>query len=501
MEFSQSFVVSAVLVLLTLCVFVRKTRIFSKKRYPPGPWGFPIIGHLPFLGGKTEKTFIKWWEQYGDVFSFRLGSWNAVMINGYDAIKDAADRSDDVFSDRPQLVFNKVINDEAFEGKKLISFLSFCPKYLHLKKITSRAIKNYMLKCDYPHETLFRDEAVRLADKLIGHGNDHHVEMIPYIEHSAESIVYQMFYGKGKEEEIEMNVKEIVDAVAYVNKFLSVENLVDALPWLRFVKRGKIEEFKKAVRATDRLTESIAEEHKATYEQGETRDFVDALLALSNEMPEEENDVSFPRSYLLHQRVAFQVGALDPISRTMLYIILYLTKHPDVQDRVQKEVDDVIGNDKAVRYKDRDDLPYLHAVILEVMRITSIVPTGMLRSAHHDTKFRGYDIDKDTLVFFNLHSVAHEKSFWGDPECFRPDRLLNEHGYLDNEKMFHIQYFGIGRRKCMGEMIARTHVFITTATLMQRCSFKKAEGCDLDTDPIRSIVLSPKPFKIFVQSR
>jgi cytochrome P450 len=327
------------------------------------------------------------------------------------------------------------------------------------------------------------------------------MQLASHVELAVESMVYQMFYGKGKEEEIEANVKEVVDAMSYINKFLNADNSVNFMPWLLYLKQGKIEEFKQAILATDKVTKLKAEERIATFEQGQVRDMVDALLAFSNEMPEEENAESFPRAYLIHQRVAFQTAIFDPVCRTILFIILYLTKYPEVQECVNTEISDVIGNDKAVGYKDRDNLPYLHAVILEVMRITSLVPTALPHSALHDTKLRGYDIDKDTMVFFNLHSVSHDKLFWGDPESFRPERLLNEQGHVDKEKCFRILYFGAGRRRCMGEMMAKILVFITTATLLQRCSFKKAEGCDLDTEPIRGAVYGPKQFKVIVQSK
>jgi hypothetical protein len=97
-------------------------RIFQNrnKTYPDGPFGFPIIGHLPLFGNYPPKTFMKWWNSYGDVFSIRLGSWNAIVVNGYNAVKAAAEHPDDVFSGRPNF-FLWIFTEKA--SRKLLLLL------------------------------------------------------------------------------------------------------------------------------------------------------------------------------------------------------------------------------------------------------------------------------------------------------------------------------------------------------------------------------------------
>jgi cytochrome P450 len=148
----------------------------------------------------------------------------------------------------------------------------------------------------------------------------------------------------------------------------------------------------------------------------------------------------------------------------------------------------ILGNDQA-------KLPYVMATVLEVLRKTAIVPFAIPHLTPNDTKLRGYDIDKDTVVFFNLHSVAHKESYWGGPENFRPKRLLDDSGNL-LEKCSHIMAFGAGRRQCPGETIAKMKIFIVIATLLQRCLFQKADGSDLDFNPTWGLVLS---FKVIVK--
>ena len=97
----------SILVSIFVVTFYLYRHLFLRKgkRYPPGPWGLPIIGHLPFLGPYPPQTFHKWQKTYGDVFSIRMGGWDTVVLNGYSAVKDAMDRKDDVFSSRPKFFF------------------------------------------------------------------------------------------------------------------------------------------------------------------------------------------------------------------------------------------------------------------------------------------------------------------------------------------------------------------------------------------------------------
>ncbi|XP_060582260.1 cytochrome P450 1A1-like [Ruditapes philippinarum] len=224
------------------------------------------------------------------------------------------------------------------------------------------------------------------------------------------------------------------------------------------------------------------------------RDISDALCGVSIDLPENGTGDTLSSTLLQFQILSLQGAGFDTTSRTIMFIILYLITFPDVQERAQKEIDHELGSSRNISGNDQAKLPYVMATVLEVLRKTAIVPFAIPHLTLHDAKLRGYDIDKDTVVFFNLHSVAHKESYWGCPENFRPKRLLDDSGNL-LEKCSHLA-FGAGRRQCPGETIAKMKIFIVIATLLQRCSFQKADGSDLDFDPTRGLVLS---FKVIVK--
>ncbi|XP_060582261.1 cytochrome P450 1A1-like [Ruditapes philippinarum] len=488
------------LAFITLCLASWWAKWFSKKRYPPGPWGFPIFGHLPLLSNKPELKYSKWRQKYGDIFSIRFGSWNTIIVNGYEAIKDAAERKDDVFSGRPEFATEIAIR-ESFDGLESITFCNFTPKYLQLRKRTTMAMRKYVNKCDYSPNDLFREEAEKLTEKLLRYPPDEPVSIDLDIQLAVISALYQMLFGRGKEDEIKPHLNLIIESTETFNKFVSSGNLVDVIPWLRYIMKMEVDKFKAAITATDSITKSKISEHRTSFQTGQTRDILDALCDLSNDLPENGTGDTLSATLLQFQILSLQGAGFDTTSRTIMFIILYLITFPDVQERAQKEIDQELGSSRNISGNDQAKLPYVMATVLEVLRKTAIVPFAIPHLTLHDTKLRGYDIDKDTVVFFNLHSVAHEESYWGDPENFRPERLLDDSGNLDRVKCSHIMAFGAGRRQCPGETIAKMKIFIVIATLLQRCSFQKAGGSDLNLDPTRGLVLSPKPFKVIVKRR
>jgi cytochrome P450 len=194
-------------------------------------------------------------------------------------------------------------------------------------------------------------------------------------------------------------------------------------------------------------------------------------------------------------------AGFDTSNKSLQWAILYMAEYPEVQQRVQKEIDDVIGSGQRVELKDKPRLTYTEATILEIMRMTSIAPFALPKIAIKDTLLQGYNIDKGTVVFFNIHSISYDTNFWGDPQIFRPERLIDDNNKLIKEKCNHIVPFGLGRRRCVGEFLAKMEQFLFFANILRRCKLFKAPGVQYDLEPELGLVYSPKPFKVVIEER
>ncbi|XP_049964331.1 probable cytochrome P450 304a1 [Schistocerca serialis cubense] len=160
-------------------------------------------------------------------------------------------------------------------------------------------------------------------------------------------------------------------------------------------------------------------------------------------------------------------------STVLSWALLYVARHPEAQRRAQLELDSVVGNSRLPNLNDRLHLPYTEAILRETMRMQTLLPIGIPHAATENTTLQGYSIPKGTVVIANLWSMHMDKSVWGDPENFRPERFLNSDGTLCTKDL--TLPFSTGKRVCPGETFARQNMFLMLATLLQNFSVR-ADG-------------------------
>ncbi|KAG2469215.1 CP2G1 protein, partial [Polypterus senegalus] len=158
------------------------------------------------------------------------------------------------------------------------------------------------------------------------------------------------------------------------------------------------------------------------------------------------------------------------------------------KEKVQKEIDAVIGRDRAPAMEDRRKMPYADAVFHEIQRFIDLLPLNVLHMTTKDTVFRGYTIPEGTMVVPMLHSVMFEKTKWATPDSFNPGHFLDENGCFRMSSSF--MPFSTGKRKCAGEGLAMMELFLFFSTLLQNFSF-------FPTEEPANISLSPDSKLIF----
>ena len=124
----------------------------------------------------------------------------------------------------------------------------------------------------------------------------------------------------------------------------------------------------------------------------------------------------------------------ETTTNTLIWSIIYLLHNPDVARKVQDEIDQVLGRGRMPSMKDKQDLPYVEATILEIQRMAEIVPFGVPHCVLEDVEFRGYTIPKGTTVMSNLYAVHRDEAVWNDPDTFKPSRFLDENGKVDRKE-------------------------------------------------------------------
>ena len=148
----------------------------------------------------------------------------------------------------------------------------------------------------------------------------------------------------------------------------------------------------------------------------------------------------------------------------------------------------------------RSKLPYTEAVLLEIQRLGNVSPTALLHTTTAPTTVGKFNFPVDT------HILPHLTSMMMDPEAFPEPRRFNPKRFIDDRGCFaphhNVVPFGVGKRKCPGENLAKAELFIFFTSLVHKFEIRPAHENDLPTTKYRpGVALAPLPFKARFISR
>jgi cytochrome P450 len=155
----------------------------------------------------------------------------------------------------------------------------------------------------------------------------------------------------------------------------------------------------------------------------------------------------------------------------MKWWMLAMVAFPETQRRAQAELDAVVGRSRIPSFSDLDGLPYLRAMVKEVLRWKSILPVGIPHQSLEDDWYEGMFIPKGTMCLVNVGLCNQDPVVYGDDATqFDPSRHLNPDGTLapsppDTQDEGHVVY-GFGNRICIGRHVANDTMFIAFAILL-----------------------------------
>lgn len=190
----------------------------------------------------------------------------------------------------------------------------------------------------------------------------------------------------------------------------------------------------------------------------------------------------------------FFFPALTAVPVTFAFLIQRFLLEPEALLKMQKEIDEVVGVGRLPELDDRINLPYTEACIREIMRFETLVPSSIPHKAMKNTKIGSFDIPAETLVLPGLYAFHNSKDLWGDPENFRPERLIGPNGKLDL-KLDKSLPFGAGKRLCAGETFARNTLFLFISAFFQNFNISLPEGAEfpsLDKNKTGLITYTPE---------
>ncbi|CAG0919314.1 unnamed protein product [Notodromas monacha] len=184
----------------------------------------------------------------------------------------------------------------------------------------------------------------------------------------------------------------------------------------------------------------------------------------------------------------------ETVKTTLQWAVLFMLHNPEVQERVQEELDAVLGSRSHATLADAAFLPYTEATICEVLRRSNVAGLGTTHATTCDVRIDNHLIPKDTQVLPLLWAVHMDPELWPDPESFRPARFLNDQGKVHKPEYF--MPFGIGRRMCLGDVLAKMEIFLFFTSLLHAYTLLP-DGDDLpNLDAHVAATIAPSTYKV-----
>ncbi|CAL8240643.1 unnamed protein product [Merluccius merluccius] len=160
------------------------------------------------------------------------------------------------------------------------------------------------------------------------------------------------------------------------------------------------------------------------------------------------------------------LAGVDTTSNTLMWALYLLSRNPEVQQTLYKEVSGYASADPVLSAEDVYSMPYLKAVIRETLRIYPVVVFNSRTNTEKDVVIGGYHFPKNTIFGFCHYAISHDEETFPEPRRFEPARWLR----LGQERPspFGSIPFGFGARGCVGRRIAELEMYLVLARVIQQ---------------------------------
>ncbi|KAJ8281077.1 hypothetical protein GJAV_G00063240 [Gymnothorax javanicus] len=439
-------------------------------------------------------------KRYGSIYSLFIGSHLMVVLTGYDVVRDALSSRADVFSDRPDVPVITIMTK-----RKGIVFAPYGSVWRQQRKFCHATLRSFGLGRLSLEPCILEELAVVKAEllRVYTEGEGTPVDLAPLISNAVSNVISSISLGQRFHHE-DRQFRTLLNLMARGLELCvnSPAILINIFPWLYYLPFGAFREIRQVQRDITVFLKEIITQHRSTLDPENPRDLIDMYLVETAQQQGsmEAGETSFSEDYLFYIIGDLFIAGTDTTTNTVLWALLYMSMYPDIQEKVQAEINSVVGSDRVPSLTDKANCPFTEATIMEVLRMTAVVPLAIPHMASETTEFRGYTIPKGTVIIPNLWSVHRDPTVWENPDEFNPARFLDKNGQVLRKESF--IPFGIGRRLCMGEQLAKMELFLMFSSLLQAFTFRLPDELPPPSmDGRFGLTLAPCPFTVHVTPR
>uniref|UniRef100_A0A6I8SE43 Uncharacterized protein n=1 Tax=Xenopus tropicalis TaxID=8364 RepID=A0A6I8SE43_XENTR len=408
--------------LLGFVLFGRKRNVCQN--FPPGPRPLPVIGNLLLMDRKQPyKALLKVSKKYGPVCSFQIGPLKTVVLCGYDTVKDAL--LNDEFADRPAMP----MLDDVAKGHGILS--SNGENWRVMRRFALSTLRDFGMG-KKTIESKINEECDHLVQKFSSYGGkpfDTTMIMNAAVANIIASILLShRFHYENP------TLLRLLKLVNENTKFMAsrIAMLYNTFPSImRWIPGCHKSIYKNAQELLEFIRETFSKQ-KVELDINDQRNLIDAFLSRQQEP---NSGKYFHDDNLTILVFDLFVAGMETTSTTLRWALLLMMKYPEIQKKVQDEIEKVIGSAEP-RAEHRKDMPYTDAVLHEIQRFANIFPMNAPHATTKDLTFRGFLLPKGTFVTPLLASVLKDENYFEKPNEFYPKHFLNSEGHFVKNEAF-----------------------------------------------------------------
>ncbi|KAF7355964.1 Cytochrome p450 [Mycena venus] len=446
---------------------------------PPGPKGLPLIGNL-FDVPKTQQwlTFIEMSQKYdSDIIYLNLAGDELVVLNSVADVDALLEGKSAIYSDRPPFhMLNDLVGFQWHFG-----FMRYGPQWkgecehrkVFMQQFQPSAVLFNTIQDTLPMHSIRLNSMAGMVILSTAYGIDVLPENDPHIDISEKALQAMASTGNRGSYLVDSlpflkYVPEFLPGAGFKRQAREWFEAVDAMPDVPydFVKKARAAGTAKSSIAS-RVLDEIEEDLDSSEDQrreGELvlRNILGACYGASL------SAVLCP--ILINSSIA--AGADTTVSALGTFI-LAMTMYPEVQKKAQAAVDEVVGRSRLPDFN--DDIPYIDAVVNEVLRWRPVTPLSLPHAVTEDDMYKGYRIPAGATVVGNAWAILHDTATFGPhTDQFIPERWLMKDGKVNTAMRTPDAAFGFGRRICPGKDMAQWSIWICAASILATFNISKS---------------------------
>ncbi|KAJ7147791.1 cytochrome P450 [Mycena crocata] len=490
----------SVLLLISILLYaIHYKRTRSRLPLPPGPRKLPLIGNLLDIpSDRPWETYFQWSKDFNsDIIHLDAAGTSIIVLSSMEAVRELFDKRSSLYSDRPRLT---MLNELMGWGDFGIGLMRYGDRWRSRRKIFNEGMNAVAAKQFHPQERVATHQLLR---RMLDEPGD----VMEHFRHLAAVLIMSVTYGIDVLPSNDPYI-EIAKTAMHALTVAGVPGafLVDTFPLLKHVPvwfpgAGFQRQAQKWRQHTLELLEVPFLETKRMMAAGTAPpSFTSAHLSHLTEgkRVEQEAVVKGTAANMYSAGADTTVAALGTF-------VLGMLSNPEAQQKAQAELDSVLGKEQLPDFSDQASLPYVTAVVKEVLRWNLVAPIAIPHYILAEDVYRGYRIPAGSIVIGNSWAIQNDEIMYPNPREFKPERFLLDGKLNPGVSDPEIVAFGFGRRICPGRHLAYSSVWITVASMLATMKITKAIKDGKAVEPsygyFPGLISSPLPFECSITPR